>query len=499
MASSVAWVPDVPPTRGVRVEITHPTEAEADGVVRYRIHCVFDPRDTAYDAPPSLGPSAPPMAEILHRLTHLCNDAIVIRRFSEFDTVFKAIAATKPDPPLPPLPEKRIFGNKDPKFVEERRKALEAFTNEVVRRHALSCRPDFLHLMGFSSVQLWFALAAGDDEAPPDAVLESVLKTDTEALRGDLILRSATTKEDGVRRSIGRLLYYALHRGDATASVFVYEKVRVVLTSIASKAEHDVTMVWISRAIVAFATTLGDVGVGVVGRGDVRDALVRMASAAKSEAARVEVLAAMHAIITGSNIGAMQLYVTVASRDALANACADVYDTACVGRCVQCLDVLTRALPQISHVSQKLFHVDNVYTGLASARDRVPVSRDLAIVVMERAGGAADTPAPPAPSPPAPMAAAPRGATGATAVAAVPAKSSSNTAVDDFLDDDDDEPAPSPSKPAAAAAPADEELGAGAVDDFLDDDDDAAPAPTATTKHAAEPPSSSAVDDFLDD
>ena len=81
----------------------------------------------------------------------------IYRRFSDFETVFKRLVDMKPEPPLPPLPEKKLFGSNDPAFVEKRRCEIEFFIRSVIQNRFLLSDVEFLALVGFEQAKDAFA------------------------------------------------------------------------------------------------------------------------------------------------------------------------------------------------------------------------------------------------------------------------------------------------------------------------------------------------------
>lgn len=55
------------------------------------------------------------------------------RRFSEFFALKEALAERWPGVYIPAIPEKKLMGNKDDKFIEERRALLERFMKEIAK------------------------------------------------------------------------------------------------------------------------------------------------------------------------------------------------------------------------------------------------------------------------------------------------------------------------------------------------------------------------------
>ncbi len=55
------------------------------------------------------------------------------RRFSEFFALKEALTARWPGIYIPAIPEKKLMGNKDDKFIEERRAMLERFMKELAK------------------------------------------------------------------------------------------------------------------------------------------------------------------------------------------------------------------------------------------------------------------------------------------------------------------------------------------------------------------------------
>ena len=73
----------------------------------------------------------------------------IYRRFSEFDSVFKRLASMNAIPPLPPLPEKKMFGSSDTAFVEQRRLQIQTFLRGVQSSRDLSQDHEFHALIQF--------------------------------------------------------------------------------------------------------------------------------------------------------------------------------------------------------------------------------------------------------------------------------------------------------------------------------------------------------------
>jgi len=72
------------------------------------------------------------------------------RRFREFEEAFKAlqVKAKGMGQPLTDLPPKKAFGRFEPKFLEERRRALENFINQIKENKTLSSSSEFQALCG---------------------------------------------------------------------------------------------------------------------------------------------------------------------------------------------------------------------------------------------------------------------------------------------------------------------------------------------------------------
>lgn len=65
------------------------------------------------------------------------------RRFSEFYALREALAQRWPGVYIPAIPEKKMMGNKDDKFVEERRALLERFMKELAKFDYLTQSKEF--------------------------------------------------------------------------------------------------------------------------------------------------------------------------------------------------------------------------------------------------------------------------------------------------------------------------------------------------------------------
>lgn len=65
------------------------------------------------------------------------------RRFSEFFALKEALTARWPGVYIPAIPEKKLMGNKDDKFVEERRALLERFMKEIAKFDYLTNSNEF--------------------------------------------------------------------------------------------------------------------------------------------------------------------------------------------------------------------------------------------------------------------------------------------------------------------------------------------------------------------
>ena len=73
------------------------------------------------------------------------------RRFKEFEEAFKALRVKCKEfgvEQLPEPPAKKTFGRYDPKFVEERRRALEEFLQRVKASKSLNSTAEFKALLG---------------------------------------------------------------------------------------------------------------------------------------------------------------------------------------------------------------------------------------------------------------------------------------------------------------------------------------------------------------
>lgn len=95
----------------------------------------------------------------------------VFRRFSEFYPVFKRLVSMNPDPPLPPIPEKRVFGANEPSFIERRRREIEFFVQAVCRNRCLCADLEFLTLVGYDEART--ALATESRTGAPPAAQSS--------------------------------------------------------------------------------------------------------------------------------------------------------------------------------------------------------------------------------------------------------------------------------------------------------------------------------------
>lgn len=65
------------------------------------------------------------------------------RRYSEFYALREALAQRWPGVYIPAIPEKKLMGNKDDKFVEERRCLLERFMKELAKFDYLTQSKEF--------------------------------------------------------------------------------------------------------------------------------------------------------------------------------------------------------------------------------------------------------------------------------------------------------------------------------------------------------------------
>lgn len=66
-----------------------------------------------------------------------------VRRFSDFFALKNALAQRWPGIYIPALPEKKLVGNNDDKFVEERRSLLERFMKELAKYDYLTHSKEF--------------------------------------------------------------------------------------------------------------------------------------------------------------------------------------------------------------------------------------------------------------------------------------------------------------------------------------------------------------------
>ena len=65
------------------------------------------------------------------------------RRFSQFFALKNALQQRWPGIYIPALPEKKLVGNKDDKFIEERRSLLERFMKELAKYDYLTHSKEF--------------------------------------------------------------------------------------------------------------------------------------------------------------------------------------------------------------------------------------------------------------------------------------------------------------------------------------------------------------------
>lgn len=65
------------------------------------------------------------------------------RRFKEFYALRNVLSQRWPGIYIPALPEKKLVGNKDDKFVEERRSLLERFMKELAKLDYLTHSKEF--------------------------------------------------------------------------------------------------------------------------------------------------------------------------------------------------------------------------------------------------------------------------------------------------------------------------------------------------------------------
>jgi len=66
-----------------------------------------------------------------------------VRRFSDFFALKNGLSQRWPGIFIPALPEKKLVGNKDDKFVEERRNLLERFMKELAKYDYLTQSKEF--------------------------------------------------------------------------------------------------------------------------------------------------------------------------------------------------------------------------------------------------------------------------------------------------------------------------------------------------------------------
>jgi len=66
-----------------------------------------------------------------------------VRRFSQFYALKNALAQRWPGIYIPSLPEKKLVGNNDDKFVEERRSLLERFMKEIAKYDYITHSKEF--------------------------------------------------------------------------------------------------------------------------------------------------------------------------------------------------------------------------------------------------------------------------------------------------------------------------------------------------------------------
>ena len=78
----------------------------------------------------------------------------IYRRFSDFNTLRKAMVKRWPGVYVPPIPEKKAVGNMDSKFIEERRSLLEKFCLKVAQLPHLFYSDEFKLFTRSSNIDL---------------------------------------------------------------------------------------------------------------------------------------------------------------------------------------------------------------------------------------------------------------------------------------------------------------------------------------------------------
>lgn len=87
---------------------------------------------------------------LMHPMRPNVTVAYVMRRFSDLEPIMKRLKDLPATvPPLPPVPEKKFFGNTAPEFVEKRRQDIESFLRAVAYNQDLCSEDDFLKSVGY--------------------------------------------------------------------------------------------------------------------------------------------------------------------------------------------------------------------------------------------------------------------------------------------------------------------------------------------------------------
>ena len=94
----------------------------------------------------------------------------IYRRFSDFNTLRKAMVKRWPGVYVPPIPEKKAVGNMDSKFIEERRSLLEKFCLKVAELPHLFYSDEFKLFTRSSNIDLEKALNALPEVNPEELI-----------------------------------------------------------------------------------------------------------------------------------------------------------------------------------------------------------------------------------------------------------------------------------------------------------------------------------------
>eukprot|EP00736_Rhodelphis_marinus_P010471 Rmarinus@m.13305 len=123
----------------------------------------------------------------------------VRRRFQHFNWLHETLQLQLPWVHLPPLPEKKLFGNMDPKFIDKRARQLGVYLNRLREKPLVPMQPVFSEF--FASLPITDDMSEEAKKAVKAAAKKRRTTMSTEAKKTDPIARAEEIAE-GIQRNI---------------------------------------------------------------------------------------------------------------------------------------------------------------------------------------------------------------------------------------------------------------------------------------------------------